>query len=680
MVENLDNPGWDDNWITVTDLDRTLLAVHPWSLSGGGAVELLEAIGSAASRQLSTMVTRIGFFGVMGSDEAMSLPPCAVSRHGLEAAWFAPVVVGDGIRDYAEISNDVAWFPYTDEHDLRPLTLSPSNFQWMWPLRTDLGNRATFSGGTYFSDGRPWYEWHQLPRDQNTSRWSIVFAEVASHNHFVLDRGGKVFKQTAPVIKLPEWTTEDQAIALLGVLNSSTACFWLRQMSKAKGGAAEHLWLRTYQFNGRRLAGYPLPTELPLARGRALDSLAQERVALSPSEATSLGVPSPDILANARLSSEMVSARMVAIQEELDWEVYRLYGLTDEDLTYDGDDLPGLALGERSFEIVLARAVKAGEEVTAWFTHHGSVPITEIPGHWPLGYRELVQRRIDRIASDPSIRLLERPEYKRCWESGSWEVRQERALREWLLDRLEDRRFWFDVQGRPRPRSVAQLADDVARDADLLSVMALREGRPDVPVTQSLLRLLADEAEPFLAAYRYTESGLRKHAAWEETWALQRREDGGERVGTIPAPPKYEDRDYCRLVYARMRGKLDVPKERFILYPETGRETDPTPLLGWAGWDHAQQSLALSLIIGDRERDGWDDDRLIPLVAGLAELQPWVEQWHGEVDSNYGVSLAAFCREQLTSRAAQVGKTLDELAAWRPAASAARGRRARSAE
>ena len=94
-------------------------------------------------------------------------------------------------------------------------------------------------------------------------------------------------------------------------------------------------------------------------------------------------------------------------------------------------------------------------------------------------------------------------------------------------------------------------------------------------------------------------------------------------------------------------------------YPDAGRETDPTPLLGWAGWDHAQQSLALSMIIGDREKDGWADERLVPLVAGLAELQPWVEQWHGEVDPDYGVSLAAFCREQLTARAAQVGKTLE---------------------
>ena len=57
----------------------------------------------------------------------------------------------------------------------------------------------------------------------------------------------------------------------------------------------------------------------------------------------------------ASKASDKIRARMVAVQEELDWEVYRLYGLIDEDLTYSGDDLPGLALGERAFEIALAR-------------------------------------------------------------------------------------------------------------------------------------------------------------------------------------------------------------------------------------------------------------------------------------------------------------------------------------
>ena len=40
---------------------------------------------------------------------------------------------------------------------------------------------------------------------------------------------------------------------------------------------------------------------------------------------------------------------------------------------------PGLKLGERPFEIALARQVAAGEEQTSWFERHGSTPITEIP-------------------------------------------------------------------------------------------------------------------------------------------------------------------------------------------------------------------------------------------------------------------------------------------------------------
>ena len=51
------------------------------------------------------------------------------------------------------------------------------------------------------------------------------------------------------------------------------------------------------------------------------------------------------------------------------------------------------------------------------------------------------------LSSASVYRLLEKPEYKRRWAQEPWEKRQERALREWLLDRLEDRRFWFDPRG-----------------------------------------------------------------------------------------------------------------------------------------------------------------------------------------------------------------------------------------
>ena len=137
-------------------------------------------------------------------------------------------------------------------------------------------------------------------------------------------------------------------------------------------------------------------------------------------------------------------------------------------------------------------------------------------------------------------------------------------------------------------------------------------------------------------------------------------------------PPKYTSGDFRKTSYWHHRGKLDVPKERFILYPGAGRDTDPTTLLGWAGWDHAQQALALSQVIGAREAEGWPDDRLVPLIAGLAELQPWVEQWHAELDPKFGVSLAAFCREQLAQRMAQVGRSIEDLRAWRPQATGTR--------
>jgi Domain of unknown function (DUF7008)/Eco57I restriction-modification methylase len=683
ITEYVDDPGADNGWITVTDLDRRHLAQHPWSLQGGEAIKLLATLEGQVSRRISDRSYRIGVFGIMGSDDAMMSNEGEVRRHHLESSAIRNLVVGDQVRDFVVTDTIPCWFPYDESHNLQNLDLYTNWSRRLWPLKAELNNRSTFSGGTYLSDGRPYYEWHQLPRDIGAHPWTIIFAFVATHNHFVLDRGGKVFNRSAPMIKLPEPAIEDEYLALLGILNSSTACFWLKQNSHDKGNrggersTARYAWENFYEFTGSTLEEYPLCGVLPLNRGRILDLLATKLSSSSPLSVCAEGVPSAVSLTAARSTFEHTRAQMVAVQEELDWEVYKLYGLIDENMTYQTEDLPELLLGERSFEIAMARQADQDEGVTAWFGRHGSKMITDVPASWPDSYRKLVERRLELIENNPFVRLLEQPEYKRRWAQEPWEKRQERALHEWLLDRLEGRGFWFDSQGRPWPRSIAQLADEVGRDADLTSVLALWEGRPDVPVTQSLTKLLADEAVPFLAAYRYKDSGLRKWDAWEQTWALQRREDGGERVGQIPVPPKYAPVDFRKASYWHARGKLDVPKERFILYPDAGRETDPTPLLGWAGWDHAQQALALSVIITDRENEGWPADRLVPLVAGLAELQPWVEQWHSDIDQRYGVSMATFCREQLTARAIQVGKTMAELAAWRPAAPA-RGRRSRS--
>jgi hypothetical protein len=677
IVEHVDDRGWDDGWINVIDLDRSRFAKHPWLLGGGGAVQLLDRIEDAMDAPLLHRIAEIGFGAVTREDSAYMLGAAALRRHRVDAGHQMALVGGEALRDWAMVAPTVSIWPYgsvsfTAEED-------PGIRRILWPLRATLNSRVAY-GSSQLERGLAWFEYSMFFAGRFRTPLSIGYAFKTSHNHFVLDRGGKVFNRTAPIIKLWEGSSEDDHFALLGTLNSSTVLFWLHENAQHQGGgAAAHPWSWTYEFSGTIVGRVPLPGTLPVEGARTLDCLAQQLTAAAPNKVCSSSVPTREALDAARDSHQCIRAKMVAQQEELDWEVYRLYGIIDEDLTYGDDDLPGLTSPERAFAIVLARQVVEGEAEATWFTHetHRFTPITAIPAHWPDGYRDLVARRIELIESHPYLRLLERPECKRRWESEPWEKQEEGALRSWLLDRLEDRRFWLDSQGRPAPRSIAQLADEVARVLDIVGVLALWEGRPDVPLTRSLIRLLKDEAVPYLAAHRYKDSGLAKREAWEESWVVQRREDAGQRVETIPMPPEYTSADYRKTSYWHHRGKLDVPKERFILYPDGGRDTDPTPLLGWAGWDHAQQALALSQVLGAREDEGWPDERLVPLVAGLVELQPWVEQWHSELDPKYGVSLAAFCREQLTSRAAQVGMSLGELRNWRPQPAARRARAAR---
>ena len=610
IVSHIDDQFWEDNWITVTDLNRRDLAKHPWSLAGGGAIDLISKIESVPSRLSKHISPPIGRSIRAGADEAFIRPMnWRPHNHNLQRR-LRPLLSGEDVRDWSGAPSMNIYYPYVYGTADR---LDGGISKELWPYRTYLAGRGTFSGDMAAA-GLAWWEYMQHTSSAYSTPMSIAFAEVATHNHFTLDRGGNVFKQTAPVIKLRQGAIENSYKALLGVLNSSTVCFWLRQMSKPKGGSANHLWLRTYQFNGMRISGCPMPEDFPLERGSILDDLAQDLTKVSSLTRADL-VPTAAALAETRAAFERIHAQMIAVQEELDWEVYQLYGLVDDDVTYQADDPPSLGRGERAFEIAMARDMKDGAGEDSWFTHpeQPAAVLTEIPAHWPSAYKELVQRRLQLIATDPFIRLLEKPEYKRRWAQERWEKRQEQALRGWLLDRLEDRRFWFDPQGRPRPRSTAQLADEVGRDEDLASVLALWEGRPDVPVTQSLIRLVWEEAVPFLAAYRYKESGLRKREAWEQTWAMQRREDAGVRVGFISVPPKYISADFRKAIVLACAWEAGCAERAVHPLPRrrAGDRSDSAARLGGLG-----SCRAVAGVVGDHHRPG--EGGLVGGSAGAA--------------------------------------------------------------
>jgi hypothetical protein len=108
---------------------------------------------------------------------------------------------------------------------------------------------------------------------------------------------------------------------VLGVLNSSAACFWLKQVSHNKGsqgineGFKSQEWERFYEFTGTKLEQFPLPPKLPLELGRVLDRLAQELATVEPSAVCGDGVPTRERLDAARVEHERLRGCMIALQE-----------------------------------------------------------------------------------------------------------------------------------------------------------------------------------------------------------------------------------------------------------------------------------------------------------------------------------------------------------------------------
>jgi hypothetical protein len=700
-----------DEFTSTADVPRTNFASHPWSIGGGGLVDLKERLELAASELISVIEAPIGRAVRIAEEEAFMFDSVRKRHSRASEAEFRGFLLGEAIRDWQSSHGWWVWYPYCEASKNSAMLRS------LWQWKTTLDNRRTFQG-VMADAGLKWFDYMQHTASAYRTPLSIAFAFVATHNHFVLDRGGMVFNRSAPIIKLPADATEDDHLALLGLLNSSAACFWMKQNFQTKGssgmgrGIYDERWESFYEHTGTGLQSFPIPEQKPLALAGVLDRLGRGLTAALPAAIVNQTTPTEDDLEKSRLTAISLRGQMIALQEELDWECYRLYSVLGEDQLYRSDDLPELSVGQRAFEIVLARQLAKGELTTSWFERHGSTPITEIPTHWPAAYRKLVERRIKLIETNKEIALIEKPEFKRRWNDEPWEEQQERALKSWLLDRLETPKYRKSTKENPELTTTAQMADVASADAEFLQVAALYRGRPDFNVAALVAELVEAEAVPFLPILRYKPTGLRKREIWERTWDLQRQEDkdqttnhtnhtneenqeiqtnsnssdfisvirvirgsnsvalksGASTSGglSIPVPPKYTSADFLKTDFWRLRGKLDVPKERWISYPYCSTDSDPTIVVGWAGWNHLEQATALVAYYDARKREGWDAKRLTPLLAGLDQLLPWIHQWHPEVDPAYGETAGQSFETLLEQDAHELGVTLDDVRQWTP--------------
>jgi hypothetical protein len=665
--EQIDRPGSQSAFISVADWERGSLYTHPWSLGGGGAAELKGQLEEAAERRLADVVQVIGFGAVTREDDIYLVTRPVAVRHGIPNECIRPLVSGEEVRDWNIHMPTEAIWPYDPGtlETIAPITV----LHFLWPWRAQLSSRVAY-GASQIQRGLRWHEYSMFFRDRFRTPLSIAFAFVATHNHFVLDRGGKVFNRSAPVIKLPPEATEDDHLALLGLLNSSTACFWMKQVFYPKATAVGDISTEKgkpeanrYEFAGTGLADFPIPAEpngmttLRRIAGQ-LDSSAVTKTELEPRNIISKWATDQshqclhELLQDSEQHDQLVRKRMVALQEELDWETYKLYGLCDagsSSFVLD-DDSTGASPEERPF---------------LW-------PSSEAPATLKSDLVPLYRTRRSVMESSGEIGMIETQVYKRPWlgqqgvfghNTGTYRDRMSDALASWLADQLESDLCWQNSE----LSTPAKLADRVRSDSRFLEAAELYRGRPDFDLVELVTELVLSESVPFLPILRYKPSGLSKRVQWEKTWELQRLEDEGKHKDPIPVPPKYAPADFLNGTYWRVRGKLDVPKERFILFPHCERAADRSPVILWAGFNHLQQAQAIAAYYLDmKDREGWTAERLTPLLAGIAEVVPWVKQWHNDPDPVHGERMGDYFAQFLADEATALGLTIPAIRAWRP--------------
>ncbi|HZD67951.1 MAG TPA: BREX-2 system adenine-specific DNA-methyltransferase PglX, partial [Actinomycetes bacterium] len=194
IVELIDEPGSSSGYVSVVDLQRARLAKHPWSIGGGGAAELKELLDLRGSGELGGVVAEIGFGAVTREDDAFRIGQSPALRAGVSSRHCRPLVAGDEIRDWriSELTDSI--WPYAAES--LNAESEPAIERFLWPWRKQLSERVAY-GKTQLERGLNWWEYSMFFRRRFHTLFSIAFAFVATHNHFVLDHGGKVFNRSA---------------------------------------------------------------------------------------------------------------------------------------------------------------------------------------------------------------------------------------------------------------------------------------------------------------------------------------------------------------------------------------------------------------------------------------------------------------------------------------------------
>ena len=484
---------------------------------------------------------------ITGADDAYVLPWHVPRRFQVPSEYLRFYATGEDVRDWEVSPSALIVFPYDATLDPLSEPLPAALNQFLTPYRQHL-ERLIISGTTRKNETHlKWFEYTRLARAKLRSEFNLIFPQISTHNHCHLSDHTVAFKEKAHAIVLRHSPPRKDWLALLALLNSSSALFILKQVCFSKRESKEAETDTYYEFSGTKLEQLFIPEAVAganresnligarltgLARacdakGDLLTLLAHRKVFEKPGEAydgwnralPAYTSPHPLIAkpfgtaeellalrAKAKEERERLRREMIALQEEMDWVVYAAYGLLPQDHPAVGLGLMDaehpweVALGQRPFELA---AIHAGP-----------------PTDWDDKRKQLWQARVEVTQESEHIARIEQPVYKRRWVPPDYEKEFADAFKWWLREKAE---YYLEHSVAGGPISLEDWAAALWKDSRVRAAAEAYNGSP-LPNAKKFESIL-------------------KEAVEEET---------------VP-----DDEIAFKPRHKQLRGKLNVPRERF---------------------------------------------------------------------------------------------------------------------
>jgi hypothetical protein len=494
-----DQPGYSDSRIAVADRPYSGMLKHPWNLdvAAGRLKSRLEKGKSALS---SFLPTEMGVSLVTLANEIYAVEPHVIRRAGIPLAGVVPYVPGENVRNWSWHWRELAIFPYELDHSVRKYERGSPEMQWFQPFREKLEGRIYF-GKTQKERGLVWYEYGIVVWQNCDNPNKLIFADLATHAHFVRVVQLAAFNQHTPVLALSSRHREEDLHAVAALVNSSTALFWLKQVSYNRGaGEDEHR--DRFEFMGGKVQELPVPEAISNCLGGRADAIGQALVGFAqacwdygqklPSlssrtlfaltreayeswngaigravERSEMAFHNTVDLRQASLelqrTREAIRSYMIALQEEMDWALYAAYGLLAADHAAIGIGLKPEPVHREQRPFRLLEKAEGDYDKA----------VRLIPADWSVNRRKLWEARLDAIRENEHIRRIEQPVYKRRWDE-QWKVGNEwrcgeiayaaefiDAFEWWLKEKAE---WWLENKKRGGPVDVSEWIQALWKD------------------------------------------------------------------------------------------------------------------------------------------------------------------------------------------------------------------------